>query len=1210
MIDNRRELLTYDISNFKVDTKLRHSHVSLFKIAIRSFERGDFETAFELFNKLACDSFLSEDGRKMVLQNKKDIEDLLETGLEKLEKKDLEKKYIKNYDKNRKYEEEKERKTTKIKKETFTDKDKQKSFTDVDEKETFTDKGEKETFTDKSKNDLKSKQLSELNESNFIDAIKVTMGTFAEKLTSSLSKIINETITRKSDKVENILEIDNVAKVKDEKETQISEKNLNNFFNLGLDGSLQDIFQKEFQSNLHDVVLKDKLTEDDIKRFLSVGINFVKMAPEFMDSINEVKDSLDTLSEEIPEMKKNSEEIKNALIGLDEDEKRKKLDSLKQNLLDDEEIIDNLSSKDAKQSEIFQEHLSEMFEEKSDKNIFDEKAIFDDTENLEVEDSINEISSDYSDTTVDTKDTTYENLEDYIEKNTTMLDEDTVNEDVAIDNVESKYIQDIESEYTKNYENKNYLNDILSDAELIKKHTDKVQRFIRKNANKLSRKLREQLDKLSLLKDDENYTEKDKKELNLKSDSYDEQMPAITDTDIVLPNEENDKYKLINPNELEGNLEKLFKLKKQSESEQYIDRLMNIENEINRIIEYDAESGEIEDLSAKLKKIKKTEKLEKIVQDIQKEMVTNYTKTYKEKDTQEDMKEESITETSTGKLYVPNITIEQKIIQIPEDANEKDFHEIIKEISEKEIEIESDKKPQKNILEMEPLIIKKSQEIGETDIKEEKEDKKDGLIKQEEEDKKDSLIKQEEEDKKDSLTKQEEKSSDITTKTKTVESQNETFIPPKFFETQDNLSKILDKLSDVLETSFKHLMDVVEEKSKTVDKGDEQDLQTTALSKDGELTSEEIKQDTETIHKLIKMLEDKEQLKTLKDIKEKSSKTVSKENVDKVDDKAESTTETKEIVEESNDIYQESKEDTKLIREEDKIKENLSKTEKEEDLQKEDESYFVAEEEVIVKQKKKTKKTPPKLEEEMMSAFPDLALTDEAMKKKSEGFISLEDVIDEEAFENEEYTKEDLLKEEKQKIYIPGLDPNFISGAFVPFEEYKQEDGFFTDIDGNPILKPEEEIPEEEEKTEEEEFIEEDEYTIERAEEKEDEKEEIDLPLDLPKKEKKKPNILKLTYDFRELFHNKTYQKYREILNEAAQLVSEKKLDEALEYYNVILEQNIPRAFKYMIQQNVKDITNTIIETFKRSDTIVNVKESGEIKRLKTKFIEANFKNN
>ncbi len=98
---------------------------------------------------------------------------------------------------------------------------------------------------------------------------------------------------------------------------------------------------------------------------------------------------------------------------------------------------------------------------------------------------------------------------------------------------------------------------------------------------------------------------------------------------------------------------------------------------------------------------------------------------------------------------------------------------------------------------------------------------------------------------------------------------------------------------------------------------------------------------------------------------------------------------------------------------------------------------------------------------------------------------------------------------------------------------------------------------------------------------------------------KKMPKRVRLSYSFRNLFNNKTYIRYKEILNRAAILVAERRLDDALDYYYTIRDQNIPNVFRMMIQQNIDDIEDTIMRTFQFSDTIVKVKDSGRAIRLK-----------
>ncbi|PKL15493.1 MAG: hypothetical protein CVV50_00040, partial [Spirochaetae bacterium HGW-Spirochaetae-6] len=99
-----------------------------------------------------------------------------------------------------------------------------------------------------------------------------------------------------------------------------------------------------------------------------------------------------------------------------------------------------------------------------------------------------------------------------------------------------------------------------------------------------------------------------------------------------------------------------------------------------------------------------------------------------------------------------------------------------------------------------------------------------------------------------------------------------------------------------------------------------------------------------------------------------------------------------------------------------------------------------------------------------------------------------------------------------------------------------------------------------------------------------------------PKIEKVKP--LNLTYNFTNVFHNKFYFKYSDMFNEAAQLVRERKLDDAIEYYQVLLDQRLPETMKAMIRQNIGDLQEAIINTFKQADTIVKMDNSGKLHRL------------
>lgn len=101
-----------------------------------------------------------------------------------------------------------------------------------------------------------------------------------------------------------------------------------------------------------------------------------------------------------------------------------------------------------------------------------------------------------------------------------------------------------------------------------------------------------------------------------------------------------------------------------------------------------------------------------------------------------------------------------------------------------------------------------------------------------------------------------------------------------------------------------------------------------------------------------------------------------------------------------------------------------------------------------------------------------------------------------------------------------------------------------------------------------------------------------------PQQKIQKVNQFNLTYNFQNVFYNKFYLRYSSMFNEAARLVREKKLDEAIDYYEVLLQQKLPETMRLMVQQNVADLKNTIVNTFKHADTIVQMDESGKLVRL------------
>src|SRR5690606_11256351 len=117
----------------------------------------------------------------------------------------------------------------------------------------------------------------------------------------------------------------------------------------------------------------------------------------------------------------------------------------------------------------------------------------------------------------------------------------------------------------------------------------------------------------------------------------------------------------------------------------------------------------------------------------------------------------------------------------------------------------------------------------------------------------------------------------------------------------------------------------------------------------------------------------------------------------------------------------------------------------------------------------------------------------------------------------------------------PDVVPGFFPQAYLPYEEYTNRDGFFLDENNQPVIVEDQVITREKE---------EDEDTLAFDPEKEQEGEGIDrqtgemTPEELrealePMRKKKAmriPEMPKLTFDFRHLFHNKVYEKYKDIL--------------------------------------------------------------------------------
>ncbi len=96
------------------------------------------------------------------------------------------------------------------------------------------------------------------------------------------------------------------------------------------------------------------------------------------------------------------------------------------------------------------------------------------------------------------------------------------------------------------------------------------------------------------------------------------------------------------------------------------------------------------------------------------------------------------------------------------------------------------------------------------------------------------------------------------------------------------------------------------------------------------------------------------------------------------------------------------------------------------------------------------------------------------------------------------------------------------------------------------------------------------------------------------RRKKKELPILKVTYDFRKLpdefslsreknILEYAFYKYRPLLQKADDLIKKRKVRDALNYYRVVMQQNIPPEFKTMIRKNINDL-NEYLEKYLTSD--------------------------
>ncbi|MDR3238441.1 MAG: hypothetical protein LBT84_08050, partial [Spirochaetia bacterium] len=85
------------------------------------------------------------------------------------------------------------------------------------------------------------------------------------------------------------------------------------------------------------------------------------------------------------------------------------------------------------------------------------------------------------------------------------------------------------------------------------------------------------------------------------------------------------------------------------------------------------------------------------------------------------------------------------------------------------------------------------------------------------------------------------------------------------------------------------------------------------------------------------------------------------------------------------------------------------------------------------------------------------------------------------------------------------------------------------------------------------------------------------------KKYKKELPILKVSYDFKNLSEasnlsketnmvGHSLNKYKPMLQKASDLIKRRKVRDAINYYQVVMDQNIPHEFKAMIRRNINDL--------------------------------------
>jgi len=107
--------------------------------------------------------------------------------------------------------------------------------------------------------------------------------------------------------------------------------------------------------------------------------------------------------------------------------------------------------------------------------------------------------------------------------------------------------------------------------------------------------------------------------------------------------------------------------------------------------------------------------------------------------------------------------------------------------------------------------------------------------------------------------------------------------------------------------------------------------------------------------------------------------------------------------------------------------------------------------------------------------------------------------------------------------------------------------------------------------------------------------------------ERKELPILKVSYDFSrlpdELSLSKdkniieyAFYKYKPMLERANQFIKQRRVRDALNYYKVVMSQNIPPEFKAMIRKNINDLTDDqqVVFGIRPENIIIDVRSTSE----------------